>query len=51
MTPTNGKKPRTQSKLSVQWANGEESRHAYFAHQLRWNLTGHPFDIVAARKA
>ncbi len=41
-----GKSPRnTAILLAIEWANGLRDRHDYTAAQLRWSLTGHPFDI------
>jgi|GEM_PF-5427826 len=42
-----GTSPRDKSvKLGVQWANGVESKHNFTSDQLRWTLTGSPFDIA-----
>lgn len=36
------------TKLRVQFANGYiDEKHTYKAHQLRWTLTGHPWDVGA----
>jgi hypothetical protein len=49
-----GHPPRRWSadtRLGIEWANGTEARHTYFASQLRWTLTGHDFDIGRFWKA
>lgn len=47
MKPTNFRKPRTDRLLRVTFRNGVVSRWEYQAGQLRWDDSGHPFDIVA----
>lgn len=37
--------------LKVQFANGWIAPTTYTAKQLRWDNTGHPFDVAAVRKA
>lgn len=50
-TPTKGRKPRTgEARLEVQWRNGMIDRWTYTASQLRWDDTGHDFDVLAVRK-
>jgi hypothetical protein len=29
----------------VEWANGQEAKQPYRVDQLRWSITGHPFDV------
>lgn len=40
------------TKLVVQFANGQiDDKHTYTADQLRWSLTGHPWDVAAVKLA
>jgi hypothetical protein len=48
--PTNGKRPRTERKLMVQFRQGVIAG-PYTAPQIRWNDNGDPFDVVAAAYA
>lgn len=50
---TRGRKPRTNgAKLRVQFRNGYvDEKHEYVAEQLRWDDSGHPWDVVAVRRA
>lgn len=50
---TQGRKPRTgEAKLHVQFRCGYvDERNTYTAGQLRWDDTGHGWDIVAVRRA
>lgn len=51
-TRTQWKPPRTgETPLRVQWRNGQVSRWTFKASQLRWTDEGHPYDIIAVRKA
>lgn len=52
-TLTKGRTPRTGEKpLRVQFRNGYvDTKHTYTAKQLRWNDTGHGWDVVAVRRA
>lgn len=41
-----GTPPRDKTvKLAIQWACGLIDKDTFAAPQLRWSLTGHPFDI------
>ncbi len=50
MKPTNGKRPRTDRKLMVQFRNGVVAG-PYAVPMIRWNDNGDPFDVVAAEYA
>lgn len=40
------------TKLVVQFANGRiDDKHTYEPHQLRWDLTDHPWDVAAVKLA
>lgn len=45
--------PRNKDqKYHVQFANGYvDAKHSYSASQLRWDHTGHAWDVVAVRPA
>lgn len=49
---TKGRTPRTgEQRLRVQFRNGYvDGKHDYTVAQLRWEETGHPWDVVAVRK-
>jgi hypothetical protein len=41
-----GRPPRDKSALlAIEWAQGWVSKWHFTANQLRWDLTGSPFDI------
>ena len=45
---THGMKPRTRAeKAFVRYRCGLESREAYRVETMRWNWSGHDFDIMA----
>lgn len=45
--PNKGKPPRDQTiPLGIRWSNGMTSRHTFTADQLRWTITGEPFDVA-----
>lgn len=49
-----GKFPDTvppETEVQVQWACGWIDHHIYRVKDLRWNLTGHRFDVGAVRAA
>lgn len=49
---TKGRTPRTgEAALYVQYRCGYIDRWSYQAKQLRWDDTGHDWDIVAVKKA
>ena len=40
------------TKLIVQFANGRiDDKHTYEAHQLRWSITHHDWDVAAVKLA
>lgn len=49
---TKGRKPRTgEARLEVQFRGGYVDRkHTYKSSDLRWDDTGHPFDVIAVRR-
>jgi hypothetical protein len=51
MTPTQGRKPRTEAPLRVKFRCGLVSRFTYSASQMRWSDTGSDWDIVACERA
>jgi hypothetical protein len=49
---TKGRKPKTgEAKLMVQYRCGYVDKWPYTSAQLRWDDTGHAWDVVAVRKA
>lgn len=45
--PNTSKPPKDKTiPLGIRWANGTISKHRYTADQLRWTITGSPFDIA-----
>jgi len=50
MTPTQFKRPRTASKLVVEFRNKERGG-PYLAGQIRWSDTNSDWDVVAAEAA
>ena len=51
MTPAKWTKPRTgDATLRVRFRSGVEREYEAAAKRLRWNDTGHDFDIVAVQR-
>lgn len=50
-TPTQGRIPLTgEQQLRVQFREGSVSKWTYTAKQLRWDDTGHAFDITGVQR-
>jgi|TARA_R100000093_G_C1922279_1_gene66029 hypothetical protein len=51
-TATEGRTPVTDQRLTIQFRCGYvDLKHSYLVGDIRWNNTGHPWDVLAIKLA